>query len=272
MRLDYCCADRPQLGIGLCAGCGLTQAMDFSHVRLDHYKADDYFPVDWRPVYEREASWNLKRLALLTALLPHPASRRILDYGCGIGGFVRRATGRFAAVTGFDLSPQRVAALRGDGFSCVNHMEDVPDDVDTLVLFHVLEHVPRPWELLADLLTSLPHVDRVVLEVPNESEALISLFDNADYRRNHYSADHIWYFTNATLRVVAEWAGLRVLKDTQMQRYALGNTFGWLSQGRGGGQNLWPFFGEPELDEAYEAALVGAGVADSVFLVCEPTR
>jgi SAM-dependent methyltransferase len=264
------CHDRPSLGIGRCSRCDLVQVLDFGHVNVAHYGADQYFPEDVQPIWEREAYWNVERIARLKRMLPRPEHRRILDFGCGIGGFLRRVTGEFAGVVGFELSKRMCEMHRRAGAACFSRIEEVPVDVDTLVLFHVLEHVPRPWQLLRDLVERFSRVDRVVLEVPNTGEALLSLFDNPAYRRNHYSADHVYYFTSQTLRAVAERAGLRVLVDDQMQRYALGNTFGWLAEGRGGGQNRWPTFNNPVLHSAYEQALARIGVADSIFLVCAP--
>lgn len=264
------CNDRRELGIGRCTNCGLVQVMDFSHVSVDYYAADFYFPENVAPVYEREEQWNLRRIARLQRELPGAQARRILDFGCGIGGFLRRAQTSFCKVIGFDLSERLVREHRAAGMPCFNRLDDVPSDIDTIVLFHVLEHVVRPWQLLASLRERFRAVDRFVLETPNTDEALLSLFDNQPYRDNHYSADHVYYFTNGTLRAVAERAGLRVVLDSQLQRYTLANTFGWLVDGRGGGQNTWQWFNDPALHDRYEMALAEARAADSVFFICEP--
>jgi SAM-dependent methyltransferase len=266
----YVCNDRPTLAVGRCGGCTLVQVMDFTHVQTAHYAADDYFPTDLDPILERESRWNWKRIERLRELLPSPGTRKVLDYGCGPGGFLRRAQDHFELVVGYDLSRRICETHRAAGFPCVDDLDKVPRDVDTVAMFHVLEHIGRPWETLEMLRERLPLVDRFVIEVPNTNEALLSLFGNTAYRRNHYSADHVYYFTNQTLRNVVERGGLRVLVDTQLQRYTLGNTFGWLANQQGGGQSQWPWFDQARLDDAYDAVLTEAGVADSVFLICEP--
>lgn len=262
------CCDAPERAVVACSCCGLRQVGDIGHVRTDHYAADFYFPEDFGPNLAREETWNLKRIRMLSELLPDADRRRILDFGCGVGGFLRRAQGRFGSVVGFDLSERVCAEHRKLGFPCCNSLDDVPSGIDTIVLFHVLEHVVRPWDLLAELADRFAAVDRIVVEVPNTDEALNALFANEAYGRNHHSADHIYYFTNHTLRLVVEKAGLEVLVDTQMQRYTLGNTLGWLARHAPGGQNRWPGFNEAALNDCYEQALVSMGAADSVFLVC----
>lgn len=266
------CGDRPDLAIVRCENCGLVRVSDFTHATIDHYAADDYFPVDAAPIYAREAHWNVKRIEKCLELLPNAPARKILDFGCGIGGFLKRATPHFASVVGFDLSRRLVEAHRAEGLNCVSDLADVPANVDTVVLFHVLEHVPDPWRLVAGLVARFPAVDRVVVEVPHTAEALLSWFNSAPYRLNHHSADHLYYFTNSTLRAVLEKAGLQILVDAQVQRYALGNTFGWLLEGRGGGQNKWAAFNEKSFHDSYGAALAQAGVADSIFMIAAPRR
>ena len=236
------CGDRPSLDVGRCEGCGLVQVMDFSHVNEGYYAADEYFPAEAEPMYAREAHWNVKRVERCLALLPNPASRKLLDFGCGIGGFLKRARPYFERVIGFDLSKRVVEEHCAEGFPCVGDLVDVPLDTDTVVLFHVLEHLPRPWNLLAEIVDRFPSVDRIVVEVPHGEEALVTWFNSAQYRLNQHNSEHVYYFSDATLRAVLERAGLQVLVASQLQRYALGNTFGWLLDGRGGGQNRWTVF------------------------------
>lgn len=241
-KTGYNCGDCPDQSVGRCSGCGLIQLMDFSHVTLAHYADDDYFPSDTETNWAREAHWNINRIIRLQRELPNPKLRCVLDFGCGIGGFLRRAQKKFSSVLGYDLSSRIVQQHRNDGFSCFHNLDDVPDNVDTIVLFHVLEHVIRPWELLSELRVRFPRVDRFVIETPCNDEALVKLFKNEAYRRNHYSAEHVYYFTNTTLTKVVEKAGLRVILDSQLQRYTLGNTFGWLRDGQGGGARQMAVF------------------------------
>ena len=264
------CNDHPDIPVAVCRDCGTRQLSNFDHIRRELYADDGYFPADVAPVLEREAEWNRNRVRRLRDLLPNAARRIALDYGCGPGGFLRVEGGLFARCVGFDLSPRMAALNRADGLDCHSRPEELPADTDTLLLFHVLEHVPDPKALLSELLQRFPRIDRVVVEVPNTQEALVGLFDNAAYRANHFSAEHLWYFTNRTLRLQLEAAGLEVIVDSQLQRYTLGNTFGWLGRNAGGGQHRWPFFNDPALNAQYERVLTEAGAADSVFMVARP--
>jgi SAM-dependent methyltransferase len=264
------CRDRPDVGIGACPDCGLVQLLQSTHVAVSHYEGDDFLPGDPEAWRQREAHWNASRAARLVGLLPDHRARRLLDFGCGAGGFLRHAEGLFAEVVGFDVSPRMQEANRAAGWNIVASLDDVPAGIDTIVLFHVLEHLIEPWDFLHDLVGRFPVVDRVVVETPNTDEALNTVFRSDMYRCNHFNAYHVYYFAPATLRRVVERAGLQVIVESQLQRYPLGNTFGWLAEGRGGGQDRWPAFSDERLHGAYEQVLVEQGVADSLFVVCAP--
>ncbi len=266
----HVCNDRPDLTIGVCRSCGLAQVRDFSHASEGHYAAADYFPDDLAAVRARERNWNIERVARLRRLLPDAGRLTVLDFGCGCGGFLEQAQGAFGAVIGFDLSRRVVESHLAEGWRCINALDDVPADIDAILLFHVLEHVPEPWVLLANLCIRFRGAAHVVLEVPNTDEALNTIFDNAAYGVNHYNSEHLYYFTSMSLRRVVERAGLDVAVETQLQRYSLANAFGWLMNDRGGGQDLWPLFNDPALNRAYETVLTAEGVADSLFFVCRP--
>lgn len=267
------CWDDPAIRIGHCESCGCTQTMTAAHVTLDHYAADDYYPRDQlEAVRVRESHWNRKRVARIREYLPDAGSLRALDFGSGTGGFLRHADGLFAELTGFDLSAMLCEAHRADGYRCVAELDDVPGDIDAITLFHVLEHVPEPWMLLGQLRDRFPRAQAFVLETPNTDELLNSVFHSEPYARNHFSADHVWYFTPSSLRLVVERAGLEIVVDSQLQRYTLANNMGWLGEGRGGGQERHAFLNDPALDETYERVLIERRVADSDFFVCHPVE
>lgn len=271
-EIGWNCWDRQEVRIGRCKKCGLLQVLDFSYVNVSRYKADSYFPEKLSPIWKKEERWNLKRIKVLQQNLPDSPSRKVLDFGCGIGGFLKRAQGKFFRVIGYDLSKRMVSIHKKNGLECYNNLRKIPRDINTITLFHVLEHCVKPWKLIGDLLRQFKLVDRIIIETPNTEEALINWFNNSSYRKNHYSSDHVYYFTNSTLEKVAEKGGLKVIVSTQIQRYTLGNTFGWLEMHRGGGQRKWPIFNNQEFHSVYERALVKEGVADSVFLICAPLK
>ena len=130
----------------------------------------------------------------------------------------------------------------------------------------------EPWILLAGLARQFPLVNRFVIEVPNGEELLSKVFNLKGYKQVHYSTEHLYYFTNCTLAKVAEKAGLKVILNSQSQRYTLGNTLGWLADDTGGGQSRLSYFNGAVFHNAYQTALADAGLADSLLLIATPTE
>lgn len=262
------CSDKADILVGSCQTCGLTQLAAFDHISVEHYKADTYFPLDLEAWRQREQRWNSKRVQKLFEHIPDICNTRVLDYGCGSGGFLYQARERVHNLIGFDLSSRICDEHRAAGFECYHKLEDVPKDIEVIVLFHVLEHIPAPWDLLSELSMRFRSCRHFVIEVPNNDEALLSIFTSEAYRRSHYGAEHLYYFTPATLRNVVLRAGLMPIIETQLQRYTLANTFGWLCHNAGGSQNVWTCFNDEQLNDQYERVLVEQGAADSIFFVC----
>ena len=60
---------------------------------------------------------------------------------------------------------------------------------------------------------------------------------------------------------------IKILFETQYQRYRLGNTIGWLDYGKGGYQYYFPEYNEINFHELYENFLVSRKVADTLFII-----
>lgn len=236
------------------------QLDDLSHATEQRYAAQDYWG-DLEAARQRERAWNDKRLRLLCRHVSGIEDAHILDYGSGHGGFLEAGKGVLRHLTGFDLSKRVCQAHGASGWRCVNSLKEVPHDIEAILLFHVIEHLPKPWECLSELKQRFVNAKTFVLEVPNTDEALNTMFKNSAYQANHFGAEHLYYFTPRTLKMVAEAAGLKVVVDTQLQRYTLANHMGWLKDGTRGGQDRYEIFNDERLNEEYEHVLVESGLA-----------
>jgi len=265
------CSDNGALKVGICDSCGLKQLNSFFHVSTEYYADDNHFSEEPEAIRKRERSWNIKRMALLLKWIPGIRKLKVLDFGCGPGGFLEQSWKEMEDICGFELSKRVCNINVKNGWRCFSSIGEVPPDREVIMLFHVLEHIPRPWDLLLSLRERFPHAETFVIEVPNTQEALNSLFQNAAYGRNHHSSEHLYYFSSETLRRVVNAGGLAIEMETQVQRYSLANHLGWLKNNRGGGQDVWPIFNDPQLNENYEKLLVDQKVADSLFLICIPS-
>lgn len=95
----------------------------------------------------------------------------ILDVGCGSGGFLSTLdTGKFIK-TGIEINPEGAALCRKKGLEVYD--QKILDihfggrTFDAVTMWHVLEHVPNPVEVLKKISTILSHDGVLLFEVPN---------------------------------------------------------------------------------------------------------
>ena len=117
----------------------------------------------------RDALWRRR----LEKLLPYRADGNLLDVGTGIGQFLHHARPHFTDVQGTEVSASAVrVAQEKYGLKVhqgrVEEMGFPPGSFNNITLFHVLEHVPDPADMVA-CCRNLLRVDGVLaIAVPND--------------------------------------------------------------------------------------------------------
>lgn len=130
--------------------------------------------VTWLfPIRRREFDAEIR-------LLPAVANGRLLDLGCGSGGWLRIMRELGWQVEGLDFDENAVKAAREHGlkvFLGSLEQQRFPDNTfDAITLSHVIEHVPDPTETLRECLRILKPAGRIVLITPNGASLSHLLF------------------------------------------------------------------------------------------------
>jgi SAM-dependent methyltransferase len=139
----------------------------------------------------------------LVAFVAERAGRRVLDLGCGLGGYSRALGERGFDCYALDVVEEYVEAARGLGVRADRYdgerlpIED--DAVDTVILIEVLEHLEDPGALLreagrvagANVLVTTPNCTQSFGSVPIEFSHMLDL-------------DHRQFFTVDSLRELLE--------------------------------------------------------------------
>lgn len=256
--------DDANLKVLECTGCGLVQLDSFAHIRSGFYEESGMHGAHQVSMesWLRDTEWDdRRRFEMLMPVLPN---RRVLDFGCGAGGFLLRAGDLAAAAVGVELE-ERVRIYWDGRIQIVADIDQAGEQWDLITAFHVLEHLPDPVSMLKKMCSRLSENGRLIVEVPSANDALLGLYDCDDFQKFTYWSQHLFLFTPNTLRRVAERAGLQVVSIQHYQRYPLSNHLHWLSQGKPGGHQTWSFLDSPELSAAYGAALASIGQCDTLI-------
>lgn len=95
---------------------------------------------------------------------------RLLDLGCGNGGFLQRAGEAGWEVVGVEPDPTAAGVARQSSHADVHaSLDDAPGLFDVITMAHVLEHVHDPRVLLADCHSRLRPGGRLWIATPNIS-------------------------------------------------------------------------------------------------------
>lgn len=257
--------DNKNLNILECSTCGLVFLSSFSHITDSFYEESGMHEVkDNIEVWcKQTAQDDDRRFLFLQRMLEN---RSVLDFGCGNGGFLKRARNIAHQAVGVELEKRLQPYFMQEGLTVFQKYEEITTSFDIISLFHVLEHIPDPITLLKELSEKLTIDGQIVIEVPNADDALLSLYKSTAFSEFTYWSCHLFLFTSSTISQLAKKAGLKVNFIKQVQRYPLSNHLYWLNQDKPGGHREWAFLDSMELHNAYEASLASLGACDTILL------
>jgi len=223
------------------------------------------FPASEDARRERIFRPRVERVAALTG-----GRGTLLDVGAGFGTFCEEARGAFDRVIALEPEPHLAARCRERGLDVVEaRVEDAPLDgtVDVVTAFEVIEHLFSPREFLERcaallrpgglLVVTCPNVDGFDVQTLGEASATVD-------------AEHLNYFTPASLSALVERSGLEVAEtstpgrlDAELVR----------KRALAGNVELEPFLRRVLIDEwdrlgePFQDFLAANGLSSSLWLV-----
>lgn len=256
--------DKPCLKVLECKSCGLVFLSSFSHINEGFYESSGMHGGDANTEeWIRETEWDdERRYNFLFRVLEN---KSVLDFGCGNGGFLIKAKEIARQIKGVEPETSlRTYFLRKE-LEVFPNIDEVSGYYDVITLFHVLEHVIDPKNILTKLAGILNDGGQIIVEVPNANDAMIGLYRSEPFLNFTYWSCHLFLFTGSTLNMLAEQAGLKANYIKQIQRYPLSNHLYWLARGTPGGHQKWSFLDSPDLNAAYEKQLASIGCCDTII-------
>jgi SAM-dependent methyltransferase len=155
-------------------------------------------------------------------------------------------------------------------FKVYTTINEIPDNsLDVITMFHVLEHLADPVEILELLYDKLLDGGKLIIEVPSSTDALLNLYECREFAEFSYWSCHLYLFNQETLENLLKKTGYRLVSLRQYQRYTLANHLHWLAKGKPGGHIEWGFLDSEEIQAAYEKQLAETGQCDSLLAVIE---
>ena len=229
---DAAPADGPSLWFAVvrCEHCGLA----YTNPRPTPSTIAAFYPPDYRP-HRRPRKMEQSRSArpLWTRLFGRPCNERrgtlpwhgagrLLDFGCGGGGFLKRMADRGWQVIGLDAAVGAVRRVQEElGLKALvgslPHPDLQPGSFDVVTMWHSLEHVHRPLAILREAYQLLVPGGRLVVATPNLESLPFYWFGQSWFGLD--LPRHLTHFTPKTLREMLQTAGYRV-ESVRMLRHS----------------------------------------------------
>lgn len=195
--------------------------------------------------------------------------KKILDFGCGSGEFLKLIQPYCDHVIGIELQQNYVEDLNSYGITCFNNLENVKDNtLDVIVSFHVIEHLPNPLETLLELKRKIVNDGKILVEVPHANDFLLSTAACENFKQFTLWSQHLILHTRESLYKMLKFVGLKNIQIEGVQRYPLSNHLNWILKGKPGGhKSSLSTFESEELFNAYKNSLARINATDTLVAI-----
>lgn len=161
-----------------CRCCGMI----YTNPRPGERQIGRFYPANYRPHRRPRKMQQVQARPLLSRLFGRPCPERrvlpwhgrgrLLDFGCGGGAFLKRMADQGWQVTGLDSSEETVSRLQTDWGLRVEtgtlpHPKLKPCSFDVVTMWHSLEHVHDPRQILSEAYELLVPGGKLIVACPN---------------------------------------------------------------------------------------------------------
>ena len=225
---------------------------------------DKILDCDWETWISDTRNDDNRRYLALAELCK---GKRVLELGCGNGGFLRQIKEVASEVVGIELMDEERDRISKEGIRVYRSLAEAEGKYDVICMFHVIEHLNTPDEYLKMLYKVLADDGKFICETVNVDCALSSYYRNSAYDDFTFWSEHVILFNSDTLEQLINRNGFVTKVNTQIERYSIANHLYWLSEGKPGGHVKWIDFNDEEINAAYEKKLVSLGIADTLWYI-----
>ena len=189
--------DNKKLKIFECITCGLVYLSSTKHIKKSHYENSGMHngkkPNVKNWLKENQPD-DLRRYKFLKKII---TNKKILDFGCGAGGFIELALKSAKQVNGIELDKAVQDSFFKRNLKVYTNYKDALQSLkkwDVITAFHVVEHLSDPIKEISKLSKLLNKNGKIFIEVPNSEDALLTLYKNKAFQNFTYWSQHLYLF------------------------------------------------------------------------------
>lgn len=165
-------------------------------------------------------------------------NKDILDFGTGNGGFLIQAKKYAQKVFGCDLDKSLDEHYKQNNLEVKHSLDEFNQKFDVITMFHCLEHIETPEPVLKKIKEYLKPNGKLIIEVPNSEDALLTFYKSEAFKNFTYWSCHLYAYNNKNIRTLLK-KEFKINKILNIQRYPYTNHIGWLKDKKAGGHKRY---------------------------------
>lgn len=194
------------------------------------------------------------------------SNKRWLDFGSGSGALLELSGHKANQAAAVELNQDNIEKIRQRGFDCHANLNTYQDcEFDVISLFHVLEHLESPIEILKNLKSKMNTQGKLIIEVPHANDFLLSKLNLTSFKNFTLWSEHLILHTKNSLKVFLTEAGFSDIELFGFQRYGISNHVYWMQHGKPGGHIYYNDFFTDEIDAQYRRFLIDSNISDTII-------
>lgn len=243
-----------------------AKSHDLRSIRVKSKMNNNYVYTKKGNIITKYLNDNLRRKAKYNKYF---IGKDILDFGCGWGNFLQNLKG-VKSKSAVEVGKNFIKFLKTKKQIIVKEkISDFKNKFDYITLFHVLHYLPNQIEILKSLKKKLRKRGKIIIEVPNAKDFLISFEEFKDFRNFTFSREQLILHTERSLKMFLRKAGFKKIKVEFYQRYNFCNHLGWFLFRKPGGHSIFNDFFDIKLNKAYIEFLKKKKMTDTLILIAE---
>lgn len=258
--------DNANIDVYKCQKCGLEFLSQCNQADEDFYAKgcmhSSYVVENWLKntyVDDKRRAEYLKELI---------KNKEVLDFGTGNGGFLIHSKSIAKAICGHEIDNSLIEHYAKHGLEVKNNLGNCENKFDVITMFHVLEHVENPQKVLQNLKKYLNKNGRLVIEVPNSEDALLTMYNSEAFKKITYWSCHLYAYNISNLKIILKNAGYKIKVIDFIQRYPYTNHVGWLKDKKAGGHRVYK--ANKFVNLLYTHFLKLLHKTDTIIVIAEP--
>jgi 2-polyprenyl-3-methyl-5-hydroxy-6-metoxy-1,4-benzoquinol methylase len=214
-------------------------------------------------------SFSNENLLRLNRFKKNLNKKRVLDFGCGWGDFLSLLSKKNNELYGVEHRKECLKILnRSKNFIVKENLDFKNIKFDTITLFHVLEHIHNPIQILKSIKKVLKKSGSIIIEVPSADDILLK-FNIKEFNKFTFWSEHLILYNELSIKKLLKHCGFKNIRFIYHQRYNFNNHLGWLIKKKPGGHDFFKNLINNKLKNEYEKFLIKNKLTDTISIIAK---